>query len=352
MKKIAFVIIAIIVVVTALTIIKPMDKIDDLSLNTSDFFPNRVMTKKFSGGFENEGFTHIIDKVQGNRIQVKQVDTGVDVVLVYEVSKENIKLIYSHEIYDINFEENYVEDIKPNRQDMIIQAPIEKGTKWTDNEGRVYEITGTEVKLTTPAGTFDTLEITSIIDDFQVKSYYAKGIGLVKRIFGDIVDELIEIKYSVDEEVLSDFSIRAKDKHISLRGHYTNLSEILGSPISEEVEVLGEGADTFTGSRIKKSTYDGLRIEEFSPEKEGNDNFWILSMTITNENYSTEKGLTVGDSLEKIKEIYENIETLKDSRTDPNNCSYIYADITGINFIEFEVKDGVINEIKIYHQLQ
>lgn len=161
-----------------------------------------------------------------------------------------------------------------------------------------------------------------------------------------------DVNSPADEESIPDFSIKIKDKYISLKERYNNLSDVLGTPISEEIEVLGSGSDTFSGSRIKTSTYDGLVIEEFSPEKEGNDNFWILSMTITKENYSTEKDLTIGDNLEKLKEIYEGIEILKDGRTDPNNCAYIMGNNTDNNFIVFQVKDGSINEIKIYHELQ
>lgn len=190
----------------------------------------------------------------------------------------------------------------------------------------------------------------------------ATVIGIIKRSEDNVddflsnsnnfsLDESIQREDSVDE-IVSDFSIKVEDKYISIREHHNNLSSILGTPISEEIEILGEESDTFNGSLIKTLTYDGLIIEEFSPEKAGNSGFWILSMTITNENYSTEKGLTIGDKLDKIKEFYGNVEILKDGRTDSNNCAYIFEDDFEPNFIVFEVEDGITNEIKIYHELQ
>ncbi len=352
MKKIVFSIFAIIISIAALLIYKSsIDKVDSLSMEVDDFFPKQVMTKKFSGGFENEGFTHTIDKIENGKLQIKQTDSAMPTILVYEISKESIKLIYSQEIHDIKFGENYIENIESNRKDIIIKAPIKKGTKWTDEEGK-YEITGVDVEITTPAGDFNTLEVTFTRNDFEVKRYYAKDIGLVKSIIDGLEDELIEIKYSVEEENSSDFAVKVKEKYISVRENYNNLNDILGVPISEEIEILGDGADTFKGSRIKTLTYDGLIIEEISPEKSGNDSFWILSMTITNKKYSTKKGLTIGNKLEKIKELYGNIEILKDGRTDSNNCAYIFKDDMKPNFIVFEVKDGVIDEIKIYYELQ
>ena len=149
----------------------------------------------------------------------------------------------------------------------------------------------------------------------------ATVIGIIKRSEDNVddflsnsnnfsLDESIQREDSVDE-IVSDFSIKVEDKYISIREHHNNLSSILGTPISEEIEILGEESDTFNGSLIKTLTYDGLIIEEFSPEKAGNSGFWILSMTITNENYSTEKGLTIGDKLDKIKELYGNVEIFK-----------------------------------------
>ncbi|CAK7005763.1 hypothetical protein KQI38_06780 [Tissierella carlieri] len=190
----------------------------------------------------------------------------------------------------------------------------------------------------------------------------ATVIGIIKRSEDNVddflsnsnnfsLDKSIQREDSVDE-IVSDFSIKVEDKYISIREHHNNLSSILGTPISEEIEILGEESDTFNGSRIKTLTYDGLIIEEFSPEKAGNGGFWILSMTVTNENYSTEKGLTIGDKLDRIKELYGNVEILKDGRTDSNNCAYIFKDDVEPNFIVFEVEDGITNEIRIYHELQ
>lgn len=158
------------------------------------FFPTKTMIKRFSGGFENSGFTHTIDIVNQDKVQVKQLDAGTGVIFVYQISVNEIRLIFNREVSDGNFEENYINSIKNNADKVILKAPIKVGTNWSDSKGGIYEITGVDVQLNTPAGIFDTIEVTFRKGDFEIKRYYAKDIGLVKSSTkGYSEDELIEI---------------------------------------------------------------------------------------------------------------------------------------------------------------
>ncbi|WP_105620075.1 hypothetical protein [Vallitalea okinawensis] len=168
----------------------------DDELRVQEYFPKEEMIKEFSGGFENSGFTHTIDKIENGRAQVKQVDTGTGVIRIYEISENDISLIYSQEVGNGKFEENYIDTIKPNKSKIILKAPLKVGTKWTDDTGGKFEITGINVKVKTPVGIFYAIEVSFTRDDFEVKRYYVKGVGLVKSIIKEYgEDELIEIKY-------------------------------------------------------------------------------------------------------------------------------------------------------------
>lgn len=164
-------------------------------LNVSDYFPQVEMTLEYSGGFENAGFTQIVDWIEGDKVQIKHIDTGAYLAMVYQVTDEYIKLIYAEEVSGEGFKENYLESFNPNREQVILQAPLKLGTKWSVDDSQ-YEITATDVEITTPTGTFTTIEVTQSRDEFEVKSYYANGLGLVKRIIeGYGVDELISVEY-------------------------------------------------------------------------------------------------------------------------------------------------------------
>lgn len=198
MKKKKWLEIIIVVLIIALIVLLKSNISSDNQeevLNVSDYFPQVEMTLEYSGGFENAGFTQIVDRIEGDKVQIKHIDTGAYLAMVYQVTDEYIKLIYAEEVSGEGFKENYLESFNPNRGQIILSEPLEVGFKWTVDDSQ-YEITGTNVEITTPAGTFNTIEVIQIRDEFEVKSYYAKELGLVKRIIeGYGVDELISVEY-------------------------------------------------------------------------------------------------------------------------------------------------------------
>lgn len=64
------------------------------------------------------------------------------------------------------------------------------------------------------------------------------------------------------EEITSEYALLINDVTIPLRAWDNNLDleKILGEPVSQEIEQLGDGADTFKGSFHKTLIYDGLQI--------------------------------------------------------------------------------------------
>jgi hypothetical protein len=151
------------------------------------------------------------------------------------------------------------------------------------------------------------------------------------------------VQHNVDE-----FSLKINNTLISLHDwdNQINLEEVLGKPISQNIQELK--GDSFTGSFLKKIKYDGLEIELFSPKDDGKK-FWIMTMISTKEGYPTSKGIEVGSTVKEIKEAYPGINITEDGRTDPNNCAYEIKNEQEYNHMQFEVKDGVLVQIKIFH---
>ncbi len=81
---------------------------------------------------------------------------------------------------------NYFEQIPTelyNRNDILLQEPLDKGAKWFMNTNIQCEVTGINVPVEVPYGKLDALEVTANVTDGSVKKfYYAKDIGLVKTV--------------------------------------------------------------------------------------------------------------------------------------------------------------------------
>lgn len=148
----------------------------------------------------------------------------------------------------------------------------------------------------------------------------------------------------------NDFSILIGDKKVSLFDwdYEVDLEDLLGEPTHEKTTQLGPGSDTFSGSYVKDLRFDGIELALFSPKDDGND-FYVLSMLVTDSKYPTPRGIKVGDNLEELNNAYPEIEPILDDRTDKNNMGYRILE-GAYNYITFEVNDGVIVEIKIYHE--
>lgn len=152
------------------------------------------------------------------------------------------------------------------------------------------------------------------------------------------------------EEQLINYSILVNNEFVAICDwdYKIDLYEILGSPISEDIEILGEGSDTFRGSFIKTLKYEGLEIILFSPPDNG-ITFWTLDIKVYSDLYPTSKDVRIGDSLEILKNSYPSIKKVLDGRTDGNNCAYEITDQERYLFLQFEVEDGIIKQIHIFH---
>lgn len=169
-------------------------KIKDEIASRIPYYPSETMTKIFKNEATNDGFTQIVELIQGNKIQIKQVDSLTRVIMVYEVSDENIKLVFTKEMVDTDSGKNFIEGLVPEKEDIIIQSPLEVGTQWFDGDGGKYEIIKTDAIVKIGLDTFETIVVKYTNRDFTVKEYYAKDIGLVKIIVNNYgVYELVQI---------------------------------------------------------------------------------------------------------------------------------------------------------------
>lgn len=120
------------------------------------------------------------------------------------VSAEQIMVelleIQGDELVLIDIEQHMPENINltgrpAHFHEVILAGPISLGNSWIHNpfdppeDHRTREITGINISVTTPAGTFDTIEVTTFppydpnfVIQPRMRDYFAKGVGVVKSI--------------------------------------------------------------------------------------------------------------------------------------------------------------------------
>ncbi|MFB0919429.1 MAG: GerMN domain-containing protein, partial [Oscillospiraceae bacterium] len=164
--------------------------------------------------FEYATFDEYVDYTSENKIQQRSNNGGTVLARVIEIGGGKAVLTFSRE--DYFYRENFLKKAS-NMGDILLMEPIKVGTTWTLKDGRVKTITGTNVKVETPSGTYMTVAVKT---DYGVGNtsinYYAPGIGLVKV-----------LTYGEDFEVSSSLSEIQRDiklKH-TIRFYYPSATD-------------------------------------------------------------------------------------------------------------------------------
>lgn len=144
------------------------------TLHLENFIP--AGKTSYSGGFENSGYTlEILNPITSSNntkiITVIQRDTATITNKVYEVNKDQIRLVFVGE-------ENtpYIDGNK-NRDEIILKTPISVGNSWI-SQGFKYEI----IQVIQKDSNLDvTVRKTSIDSpEYQVDTTYRYGVGILK----------------------------------------------------------------------------------------------------------------------------------------------------------------------------
>lgn len=151
-------------------------------LTIKDYFAPKENTKYVYEGQGNEYASYIVfmDYKVGNRIQQRSNNGGTEMVKVLENKDGELRILLSRgECY---YRENLTQAPSINGE-ILLKEPLAIGTSWTLADSRIRSITNLQVEVTTPLGTYKTLEVTTVGKDDKILDYYAPNIGLVKSVF-------------------------------------------------------------------------------------------------------------------------------------------------------------------------
>ena len=161
------------------------------------FPPLQGMTYYFAGeGMEYASFTRQITFTTPDAVQVED-RSGTNLAQVVEYGPEGLRIIWSEE--EFYSKESLLDDTMREgrssggpRDLLLLKAPVMKGNTWRDASFDREIIAADEI-VTIPLGTFYevvTVKSRSIeADDFVMYEYYAKNIGLIKRVSLYVQDE-------------------------------------------------------------------------------------------------------------------------------------------------------------------
>jgi hypothetical protein len=162
-----------------------------------------------------------------------------------------------------------------------------------------------------------------------------------------------DVYFEVNPDLTSEiplYGILASGEFLQLQtwDNEVDLQALLGQPVTDSGKQPIQASDTLSGSFIKKLTYDGLELELFSPSQNG-ETFWIMNMSLTNNRYMTSLGVSVGDTVQALREAYPGIPMGDDGRSgrSATNSMYELNDETGSKRLLFDVQDGIIKQIDI-----
>lgn len=158
-------------------------------ISVKDYFPFEGDVEYIFEGMGNEyaTFTRTVDYIDGNRIQIRDNNGGTEIVKVIEATDDEVRVVYSRaETY---FRESFIKK-DSGKPEILLKAPIAKGTNWMMPDGSKSTITGIDVTVKVPYGEYKAVEVTIDGATGDTINYYAKGVGLVKTVYNPGTDEV------------------------------------------------------------------------------------------------------------------------------------------------------------------
>ena len=171
-----------------------------VALSLKDYFPLRENTRYIYEGKGNEyaAYDVYVDYTSENRIQQRISNGGTVLVKIIEIEGGKLTKLYSRaEAY---YRENLLKTTEVD-EEVLLMEPLVVGTKWTLADGRSRSITSVGSDVTTPAGVYKAIEVTTTGPNDKTVDYYAKDVGLVKSVFAPGENEVTSTLAKIEEDV-------------------------------------------------------------------------------------------------------------------------------------------------------
>ena len=177
-------------------------------------------------GMESPGTRMIYNTyISGNRAQrminASHFPPSLEII---EVGSDQVRLIFG-DPFHYNVEN--LTGVSPTLDFVILQAPIEVGTSWS-NGLETSQITAVDAEVETPLGTFTAVQVTTVTPSgFEERYYYAPGVGLVKSVHPNEIGTFVVTLSSIEPNTPVDLPLFVLFPNIA-----ENTMEIESRPLS------------------------------------------------------------------------------------------------------------------------
>lgn len=139
-----------------------------------------------------------VEYIEGNKIQLKSQYGDNSEVRVLELKDGQLREIYREENF---FHTENMLGINNEMNDILLKEPLNVGNSWTTADGYKRSITGVDVKIDTPYGYLNAIEVTTKYGEGKIQTdYYVKDIGHVATIYIENGFKIKTLLERVDKE--------------------------------------------------------------------------------------------------------------------------------------------------------
>jgi len=151
----------------------------EVSACVSDYFPVHSNSRLVYQGEGNDSASYEVctDYARDGRQQQRIITDGTISVRVIDTSENEAAVVFAQG--DTAYRQNVL-DQTSGTPETLLRTPLIAGTAWLPDGPRTRTITGTGMRLDTPLGAYDAIEVTTEGPYGKTMDYYAKGIGLIK----------------------------------------------------------------------------------------------------------------------------------------------------------------------------
>lgn len=149
---------------------------------------------------------------------------------------------------------------------------------------------------------------------------------------------------------LKELAIQYEGKSLQISGAANEdmLKDMFGAALEKKTHTYTaeDNMDPHLGKTTNEYKFPGIMIRTINTLEE-KDKFYVYQMEVSDPKYTTPSLIKVGDSLDKLKEVYPEASLVPDSEG-----YYLYRPVDHFDTMAFTILDNKISNIKIYTLLE
>ncbi len=229
--------------------------------------------------------------LEGNRAQRCISRDGFYATEMIERTKDQATLVFGdsqHAFYD------NILAAEPTMELVLLKGPLKLGQTWQAAEDQTSEITSVDTTISTPAGDFTTIEVTTTFESGSVeKYYYAKDIGLVQSVFTASIGEVVTTLSSIQKDQTMEAKLNVELANVTINAQEPTPTT-LALPTNPDLPKLIEGSL----KQVPSDDYLPLISEDTIIKSITID--WPSSLATVDLSKHYVKDVNVGDGIQRL----------------------------------------------------